>query len=61
MFNFVQPGLLGDLRFFESEFVEHIMKGGFSKASELEVEVSQQCIEKLKTDALSHILRRTKQ
>ena len=37
------------------------MKGGFSKASELEVEVSQQCIEKLKNLVLSHILRRTKQ
>ena len=33
LFSFVQPGLLGTLPFFEKEFCETIMKGGFSTAS----------------------------
>ena len=40
LFNFVEPNLLGDLQFFEKEFVETIMKGGFSKATNLEKEQS---------------------
>ena len=35
LFSFVQPGLLGDLPFFEKKFVATIMAGGFSKATEM--------------------------
>lgn len=60
LFSFVQPGLLHDLSWFEKEFCDVIMRGGFSNANEVEVEMSQQCIQRLKDKILSHILRRTK-
>lgn len=60
LFNFVEPNLLGNMQFFEKEFVDTIMKGGFSKATNIEKEKSQLCIRKLKQLILSHILRRTK-
>ena len=40
LFNFVEPNLLGNIQFFEKEFVETIMKGGFLKATNLEKEKS---------------------
>lgn len=33
LFSFVEPGLLGSLTFFEKEFCDTIMKGGYSNAS----------------------------
>lgn len=44
LFSFVQPGLLGTLSFFEKEFCDVIMRGGYSHASHLEVEMSQTAI-----------------
>jgi len=60
LFSFVQPGLLKELPWFEKEFCDVIMRGGFTNATALEVEMSQVCITRLKTMILSHILRRTK-
>ena len=40
LFSFVQPGLLKDLSWFEKEFCDVIMRGGFQNASQLEVETS---------------------
>lgn len=56
----MQPGLLHDLAWFEKEFCDVIMRGGFQNASPLEVEMSQLCVQRLKKMILSHILRRTK-
>lgn len=40
LFNFVQPGLLGPLNYFETQYCKEIIKGGFRRASLAEREAS---------------------
>ena len=54
LFNFVQPGLLGDLSYFESEFCKVIIKGGYTHADEMEKETSKICFH-LKNDTLGGV------
>jgi SNF2 family DNA or RNA helicase len=44
LFNFVQPGLLGNLEYFEREFCKAIIKGGFTKADPMEQEMAKHLI-----------------
>jgi DNA excision repair protein ERCC-6 len=44
LFSFIQPGLLGELDFFEKKFCEVILKGGYSNATRMEQELSKQCV-----------------
>jgi DNA excision repair protein ERCC-6 len=60
LFNFVQPGLLGQLDFFEHQFCKTIIKGGYTRASEVEKETAKQCLQELRELIQGHILRRTK-
>ena len=60
LFNFVQPGLLGQLDFFEHQFCKTIIKGGYTRATAVEVETSKQCLGELREIIQGHILRRTK-
>ena len=48
LFNFVQPGLLGELDFFENQFCKTIIKGGYTRATEVEKETSRQCLNELR-------------
>lgn len=60
LFHFVQPGLLGELSYFEHQFCKTIIKGGYSNATDVEKETSRQCLNELRDIIQSHILRRTK-
>lgn len=48
LFNFIQPGLLGELDYFENQFCKTIIKGGYTKATEVERETAKQCLEELR-------------
>jgi SNF2 family DNA or RNA helicase len=41
LFNFIQPGLLGELDYFENQFCKTIIKGGYTKATEVERETAK--------------------
>ena len=60
LFDFISPGMLGDLEVFEREFGTPITKAGYSKASETEVELAYQCALQLRNIISPYILRRTK-
>ena len=60
LFSFVQPGLLGELEYFENTFCKTIIKGGFTNASKVQQETSKECIIELRDIIKRHILRRTK-
>ncbi len=38
--NFVEPGLLGSLEYFEKEFCQAIVRGGFTDADKVEQETA---------------------
>ena len=48
LFNFIQPGLLGDINYFESEFCKIIIKGGYTSADKVEKEMAKHMIVKLR-------------
>jgi DNA excision repair protein ERCC-6 len=60
LFNFIQPGLIGQLDFFENTFCKTIIKGGYTKATDVEIETAKRCLDELREMIQSHILRRTK-
>jgi DNA excision repair protein ERCC-6 len=60
LFHFVQPGLLGELDYFENQFCKTIIKGGYTNATDVEKETSRQCLNELRDIIQGHILRRTK-
>jgi DNA excision repair protein ERCC-6 len=60
LFDFVCPGLLGDIEVFNREFSTPITKAGYSKSNDLEVELGYQCAVQLRELISPYILRRTK-
>ena len=48
LFHFVQPGLLGELDYFENMFCKTIIKGGYTNATDVEKETSRQCLNELR-------------
>jgi DNA excision repair protein ERCC-6 len=48
LFNFIQPGLLGELDFFENTFCKTIIKGGYTNATEIQRETSHECLIELR-------------
>lgn len=60
LFDFVQPGLLGEQDYFENTFCKAIMKGGYTNASKIEQQTAKECIDELRDLIQRHILRRTK-
>ena len=60
LFNFVQPGLLGDLDYFEKEYCKAILRGGYTDADAVDREMAQHMIKELRKRMMHHILRRTK-
>jgi SNF2 family DNA or RNA helicase len=60
LFNFVQPGLLGDINYFEREFCKAIIKGGYTDANPVEHEAAKHMIAELRKRMRLHFMRRTK-
>ena len=60
LFNFVQPGILGDSTYFEREFCRAIIKGGYTDADPVEQEAAKLMIAELRKRMKQHFLRRTK-
>ena len=60
LFHFVQPGVLGDKLFFETQFCKQIIKGGYSSATPVEKHTAKKMVRKLRTILKQHLLRRTK-
>lgn len=48
LFNFVQPGLLGDRDYFESTFCKQIVRGGYTNASGVDREMAKHMVTKLR-------------
>ena len=48
LFNFVQPGLLGEKEYFEKEFCKQIIRGGYTKANQVEREMAKHMVGKLR-------------
>ena len=60
LFNFIQPGLLGELGYFENEYCKVIMKGGYTTSDNVEKEMAKHMVHKLREMLKLHIVRRTK-
>ncbi|CDW73791.1 dna repair protein rhp26 [Stylonychia lemnae] len=60
LFHFVQPGLLGELDYFENTFCKAIIQGGYTNATKVQQETARQCVDELRLMIRRHILRRTK-
>ena len=60
LLNFVQRGLLGELKSFEKDFCSQILKGGYIGADEAERATAKRLINELRSRIKNHILRRTR-
>lgn len=60
LLNFVERGLLGELKSFEKDFCSQIVKGGYLGADEFEKETAKRLINELRQRIKNHILRRTR-
>lgn len=61
LFNFLQPGLLGEESYFKEEFSRVIVQGGYTNSNERERKVAEKCIKEIKQLIRPHILLRTKE
>ncbi len=61
LFDFIFPGRLATLPVFEEEFVNPIKLGGYTHATNIEIEASIACANCLKDIIDPYILRRTKE
>jgi len=60
LFNFVQPGILGDAAYFENNFCKVIMHGGFKQSTPKDKQMATHMVKTLRSILRLHILRRTK-
>lgn len=60
LLNFVERGLLGELKTFEKDYCQQIIKGGYITADEAEKETAKKLIGELRYRIRGHILRRTR-
>ena len=60
LFDFVFPGKLGTLPIFQAQFAQPIAVGGYSNASELQVQTAYRCALTLRELISPYLLRRLK-